>query len=65
MDQKEKDYRVSPRKIALPGFILDQNIGLGDVISRATSAFGIEGCNSCNQRAQKLNSWLVFTKTNV
>lgn len=52
----------SPHQIRLPGFISDEEIGLGDVIKRATSYIGIQPCGGCEQRAATLNRWLVFTK---
>ncbi|HJZ95649.1 MAG TPA: hypothetical protein VKE70_04040 [Candidatus Solibacter sp.] len=51
--------KSSPRRIAVPG--LDRDIGLGDVIKRATSSVGIAPCGGCQQRARTLNSWIVFT----
>jgi hypothetical protein len=50
-----------PKRVQLPGFITDEEIGLGDVIKRATSHFGIKPCASCEQRAAMLNRWIVFT----
>jgi hypothetical protein len=50
-----------PYKVRLPGFISDEDIGLGDVIKRATSAVGIRPCGSCEQRAAALNRWLTFS----
>ena len=50
-----------PYHVRLPGFISDQEIGLGDVIKRATSAFGIRPCGDCGQRAAILNRWMIFT----
>jgi hypothetical protein len=51
----------SPHRVRLPGFITDEEIGLGDVIKRTTSYFGIRPCGGCNRRADALNRWLVFT----
>lgn len=50
-----------PHRMRLPGFILNKEIGLGDVIKRATATVGIQPCDSCAQRATTLNRWLVFT----
>ena len=50
-----------PYKMRLPGFITDEDVGLGDVIKRATSAVGIRPCGSCEQRAAALNRWLAFS----
>jgi len=50
-----------PYRVRLPGFITDEEIGLGDVIKRATSAVGIRPCDDCARRAAMLNRWLVFS----
>jgi hypothetical protein len=50
-----------PHRVRLPGFITDEDVGLGDVIKRATSTFGIKPCGGCERRAAALNRWLVFT----
>jgi hypothetical protein len=50
-----------PRRIRLPGFVSDEDIGLGDVIKRTTSAFGIRPCGGCQRRAAALNRRFVFT----
>jgi hypothetical protein len=48
-------------RVRLPGFIAEEEIGLGDVIKRATSYFGIQPCGGCGRRANTLNRWVVFT----
>jgi hypothetical protein len=50
-----------PYRVRLPGFITEEDIGLGDVIKRATYAVGIRPCGGCERRAAALNHWLVFT----
>ncbi len=50
-----------PYRVRLPGFITDEEIGLGDVIKRATSAAGIRPCDDCAKRAAMLNRWMVFS----
>ena len=52
----------TPHRVRLPGFISDDEIGLGDVVKRATSYIGIKPCGGCEQRAAALNRWMVFTK---
>jgi len=60
--QVEQDKnRSQPHRVRLPGFVSDQDIGLGDVIKRATSAIGIQPCGGCEERAALLNRWLVFS----
>ena len=48
-------------RIRLPGFIDDKEIGLGDVVKRTTSWFGVPPCDGCSRRAEALNRRLVFT----
>lgn len=65
-DQPEKNIQMGiekqkPIKVRLPGFISEKDIGLGDVIKRATSAIGIQPCAGCLRRAETLNQWVVFT----
>jgi hypothetical protein len=48
-------------KVRLPGFLTDEQIGLGDVLKRATSYVGVQPCGGCERRAASLNRWLVFT----
>ena len=51
-----------PHRVRLPGFIADEEIGLGDVIKRATTSyFGMQPCGGCGRRAAALNRWIVFT----
>jgi hypothetical protein len=56
----DRDGR-QPHRVRLPGFISDEDIGLGDVIKRATYAIGIKPCGGCERRAAALNRWTVFT----
>ena len=52
------------RRIRLPGFVTNEEVGLGDVIKRATSIAGIRPCGSCSSRAATLNSLVVFGPSN-
>ena len=58
-DAQPKDER-QPRKVRLPGFVSDEEIGLGDVIKRTTSYLGIRSCGGCEGRAARLNRMFVF-----
>jgi hypothetical protein len=65
-DQREPTVNQVPReepshRVRLPGFISDEEIGLGDIIKRTTSYLGIHPCGRCERRAVALNRWLVFT----
>ena len=57
---KETRQQSKPVKVRLPGFVSDKEIGLGDVIKRATSTLGIRPCGGCHRRAETLNRWVVF-----
>lgn len=49
-------------RVRLPGFIAeDDEVGLGDVIKRATSALGLKPCGGCARRAAALNRRVTFT----
>lgn len=52
----------TPFRVRLPGFIKDEEIGLGDAVKRVTYAFGLTPCGGCEQRATALNRWMVFTR---
>jgi hypothetical protein len=57
-----KSDRRKPMKVRLPGFIVGESVGLGEVIKRATGAAGIRPCGGCERRAATLNRWIVFTR---
>jgi hypothetical protein len=49
-----------PFRVSLPGFVRTEEIGLGDVIKRATSTVGVRPCGRCARRAAGLNARVVF-----
>jgi hypothetical protein len=54
-----------PYRVHLPGFISDEDVGLGDAIKHATSTIGIRPCGECERRAAALNRWFVFSGRNT
>jgi hypothetical protein len=65
--EKEKENsqdagKDEPFRVRLPGFISDEQVGLGDVVTRVTYAAGIKPCGGCGRRAAALNRWMVFTR---
>lgn len=56
------DQSAPAHRVRLPGFIADEDIGLGNVIKRATSYVGIRPCGGCERRIAALNRWMVFTR---
>jgi hypothetical protein len=63
--KKHKDepkLEAGPHKIRLPGFLIEEEIGLGDVIKKTTYAMGIKPCGGCEKRAAAMNRWMTFTR---
>lgn len=52
----------SARRLRLPGFLIEEDIGLGDLIKKTTYAFGIRPCAKCEKRAALLNRWMTFSR---
>ena len=55
------DGERQPYRVRLPGFIVAEDIGLGETVKRATSYLGVRPCGGCQKRAAVLNRRLVFT----
>ena len=49
-------------RVRLPGFLVDDEIGMGDAIKRVTSAIGLRPCGGCEKRAAVLNRWITFSR---
>jgi hypothetical protein len=60
-DQGDGPQR-QPHRVRLPGFLVDEEIGLGDAIKRVTYAMGIKPCGGCEKRAAALNRWMNFSR---
>jgi hypothetical protein len=60
-DQTQKAGR-QPHRVRLPGFLIDEEVGLGDAIKRVTYAMGIKPCGGCENRAAALNGWMHFSR---
>jgi hypothetical protein len=58
--QKKRDRL--PHRVRLPGFISDEEVGLGDAIKRVTYAMGVKPCAGCEKRAAALNRWIIFSR---
>jgi hypothetical protein len=56
-----KAPKPRPFRVRLPGFLLGEEIGLGDAIKRATYVVGIKPCGGCEKRAATLNRWVHFS----
>ena len=60
-DDSPNPVGPQPYRVRLPGFVRDEEIGLGDLVKRVTSTFGIRPCGGCERRAGTLNRWLAFS----
>jgi hypothetical protein len=60
--QPEPEPSSQPHRVRLPGFLNEEEIGLGDAIKRVTYAMGIRPCGGCNRRAAALNRWMTLTR---
>ena len=61
-ESQPKEAASQPRRVRLPGFLIEEEIGLGDVIKRTTYAMGIQPCGGCEKRDAALNRWMSFTR---
>lgn len=50
-----EEARNSVRRVRLPGFVVKEEVGLGDAITRMTSAVGVPACGGCHKRALSLD----------
>jgi hypothetical protein len=63
--RKQDQHEPTTHRVLLPGFIAEEDIGLGDVVEHVTSYFGLKPCGPCGRRAAALNRWVVFTRRRV
>jgi hypothetical protein len=59
--QGQSQQTRDPYHVRLPVFIHDRDVGIGDIITRATSIAGISPCGGCVRRAAALNKWIVLS----
>ena len=58
--KRPEKVEAPAHRVRLPGFLVEEEIGLGDVIKRATYAMGVKPCAGCEKRATTLNRWMSF-----
>ncbi len=61
-ERRGEPREPQPHRVRLPGFLIEEEIGLGDAIKRVTYAMGIKACGGCEKRAAALNRWMHFTR---
>jgi hypothetical protein len=60
--EQGEEPRPQPYRVRLPGFLIEEEIGLGDAIKRVTYAMGIKPCGGCQKRAATLNRWMHLSR---
>ncbi len=61
MDENDAEQETQPLRVRLPGFVSDEDIGLGDALKRVSYMVGIKPCGGCDKRAAALNRWMLFS----
>jgi hypothetical protein len=61
-DELPSDSQRSTHRVRLPEFLIDEEMGLGELIKRTTYAMGIKTCGGCEKRAAALNRWVHFSR---
>ncbi|MET8830445.1 hypothetical protein ABZX40_33720 [Streptomyces sp. NPDC004610] len=60
-DEHRGRDRQARHDLRLPGFVREDEIGLGDLVGRATTAMGVHPCGGCGRRARRMNAWVTFS----
>lgn len=58
MKTENADETRKPARLRLPGFVREEEIGLGDLVSRTAAAIGVRPCGGCGRRAEAMNRWM-------
>jgi hypothetical protein len=62
IETEARDPERAIHRVRLPGFLIDEEVGLGDLVKRASYAVGITACGGCERRALALNRWMSFSR---
>ena len=52
-------------QVRVPGFLVDDDIGLGTVLKRITTRLGVKPCGGCLKRAATLDRRITFRPPTV
>lgn len=64
-DERKDQIKGAPRnRVRLPRFVVDEDVGLGDLVKKATYAVGITPCTGCERRTAVMNRWITFGSGN-
>ena len=59
---RRQEPKAPAHHVRLPGFLVEEEVGLGDLIKKVTYAMGIRSCGGCERRAAALNRWMTFSR---
>jgi hypothetical protein len=65
MSEEHKQLSTTPEpahRVRLPGWLVKEEVGLGEVVKRVTYRTGIKPCSGCEKRAAALNRWIIFSR---
>jgi hypothetical protein len=62
IEDRGKKQQRQPHRVRLPGFLISEEIGLGDAITKVTYGLGIKPCGGCERRAASLNRLMRFSR---
>lgn len=62
-DPPERTAPPTPARhhVRLPGFLVKEERGLGEVLAKASTVARIRPCGGCRQRADTLDRWMRLT----
>jgi hypothetical protein len=61
-DQPDEVTGHAAHQVRLPGFLIDDEIGLGDAVKKITYRMAIKPCSGCEKRAAALNRWVSLSR---
>jgi hypothetical protein len=61
-ERQPQDSERTAHRVRLPGFLIEEEIGLGDLIKKTSYAMGIKPCRECGRRAAALNRWMILSR---
>jgi hypothetical protein len=59
-DETAQEPTRARHRVRLPRFVAAEQVGLGDVVKKVTTAVGVKPCSPCQGRAERLNRWVQF-----
>jgi hypothetical protein len=56
------DRPQAPFRVRLPGFVGDEDLDLGELVSRVAATAGLRPCGGCAGRREALDRWVVLSR---